>query len=307
MHRAGYDVWRHRSSFATGASAGAPPDRFFTGGQDWDLPPLHPERIRDDGYAYPRAVLANLLRCASVLRVDHVMGLHRLYWIPGGADPRGGAYVRYRADEWYALLSLEAHRAGAGVVGEDLGTVPGYVRRAMRRHRFHTSYVLQFEVDPATSELRDPAADAAACLGTHDLPTWAAFWSGDDLRLRVDLGLLGSADAEERREEREAIRGAIVGALSDRGLLPAGRSDAASVLAAALRFLAASDAALAVVALEDLWLEELPQNVPGTGAELGNWRRRLRLTLEELATDERVRRLLDAVADGRAAAAREAA
>jgi len=308
VNGASYDVWRHRAAFATSTSAGAPPDLFFSGGQDWGFPPLHPERIREDGYAYPRAVVANLLRYASALRIDHVMGLHRLYWIPHGLEPRHGAYVSYRAEEWYALLSIEAHRAGAAIVGEDLGTVPGYVRRAMRRHRFHTSYVIQFEADPRPGGLRDPEAGSAASLGTHDLPPWAAFWSGDDIERFRALGLLDARDAERRAEERARTRDAIVEGLRARGLLAEGRPNALAVLEAALRFLGRSDAALAVVAIEDLWAEDRPQNVPGTGADRPNWRGRLRLTLDELRVDEGVNALIDALARERVAVAeREAA
>ncbi|HEX2426052.1 MAG TPA: 4-alpha-glucanotransferase [Actinomycetota bacterium] len=305
VNGASYDVWRHRSAFAIESSAGAPPDLFFSGGQDWGFPPLHPERIREDGYAYPRAAIANLLRYASALRIDHVMGLHRLFWIPRGVEPRHGAYVSYRAEEWYALLSIEAHRAGAAIVGEDLGTVPGYVRRAMRRHRFHTSSVLQFEAEPS-GELRDPPPGSAASLGTHDLPSWAAFWSGQDIQMFGAMGLLDPRDAGWRTEQRERIREAIVEGLRARGLLAGRRPDAATVLEAALRFLGRSEAALAIVALEDLWLEERPQNVPGTGSERPNWRGRLRLSLDELAADERVNRLIDAIAAERAAVARRA-
>ncbi|MGZ4125462.1 MAG: 4-alpha-glucanotransferase, partial [Actinomycetota bacterium] len=251
------------------------------------------------------------------LRIDHVMGLHRLFWIPRGAEPRHGAYVTYRAEEWYALLSIEADRAGAAIVGEDLGTVPGYVRRAMRRHRFHTSYVIQFETDPSARPdgtsgadpkrlLHDPPPGSAASLGTHDLPPWAAFWTAEDIELFGELGLLDPGDAGHRREERERIREAIVEGLRARGLLTGRRPDAAAVLEAALRFLGRSEAALVIVALEDLWLEERPQNVPGTASERPNWRGRLRLTLDELAADERVNRLIDAIAAERAAVARRA-
>ncbi|MGZ4136305.1 MAG: 4-alpha-glucanotransferase [Actinomycetota bacterium] len=317
VNGASYDVWRHRRAFAVESSAGAPPDLFFSAGQDWGFPPLHPERIREDGYAYPRAAIANLMRYASALRIDHVMGLHRLFWIPRGVEPRHGAYVTYRAEEWYALLSIEAHRAGAAIVGEDLGTVPGYVRRAMRRHRFHTSYVIQFEADPSARPdgtsgadpkrlLHDPPPGSAASLGTHDLPPWAAFWTAEDIELFGELGLLDPGDAGHRREERERIREAIVEGLRARGLLTGRRPDAAAVLEAALRFLGRSEAALVIVALEDLWLEERPQNVPGTASERPNWRGRLRLTLDELAADERVNRLIDAIAAGRAAVARRA-
>jgi 4-alpha-glucanotransferase len=306
VNGASYDVWRHRPAFAVDSSAGAPPDLFFSGGQDWGFPPLHPERIRDDGYAYPRRAVANLVRYASALRIDHVMGLHRLFWIPRGVEPRHGAYVGYRADEWYALLSIEAHRAGAAVVGEDLGTVPGYVRRAMRRHRFHTSYVIQFETDPRRRDVNPPPAGSAASLGTHDLPTFAAFWSGRDVGLFEELGLLDPPDAEHRRDEGEGIRRALVEGLRARGLLDRARPTAADVLRAALAFLARSDAALVVVALEDLWLEERPQNVPGTGPERPNWRGRLRRSLDEIESDRRVAALIDAIARARRSVAARA-
>jgi 4-alpha-glucanotransferase len=240
------------------------------------------------------------------------MGLHRLYWVPRGQGAHGGAYVGYRADEWYALMSIEAHRAGAAVIGEDLGTVPGYVRRAMRRHRVHTSYVIQFEAVPT---LHDPPSGSAASLGTHDLPTWAGFWAGSDVRLLAELGLSDPPQAEARARERERIKAAIVRGLRERGLLDAdepgapddrdepGDPNPVDLLEAALRFLGRSDAALAIVALEDLWLEERPQNVPGTGAERANWRGRLRLSLDEIALDERVSRLIEAIAGERAAVA----
>ncbi|HVL81614.1 MAG TPA: 4-alpha-glucanotransferase, partial [Actinomycetota bacterium] len=140
----GYDVWRYRESFALGASGGAPPDAFFTQGQDWGFPPLHPHRIRSDRYRYVRATVAYLLRYATLLRVDHVMWLHRLFWVPEGLDPSQGVYVTYPAEELYAILLLEAARAGASVVGEDLGTVPPEVTEGMDRRGLHHSYVVQY-------------------------------------------------------------------------------------------------------------------------------------------------------------------
>jgi 4-alpha-glucanotransferase len=204
------------------------------------------------------------------------------------------------------MLSIEAHRAGAAIIGEDLGTVPGYVRRAMRRHRIHTSYVLQFEAAPA---LNDPPPGSAASLGTHDLPTWTGFLGGNDVRLLAELGLMDPPQAEARARERERIRAAIVRGLRERGLLDADDADDAiepdplELLEAALRFLGRSDAALAIVALEDLWLEERPQNVPGTSAERANWRGRLHLSLDEIAADQRVSRLIERIASERAAVA----
>src|SRR5262249_43573382 len=161
----GYDVWRERDAFAPGASAGAPPDLFFTAGQDWGFHPLHPERIRDQGYRYPIARLRHLLHHAKVLPPAHVMGLHRLYSGPQGMPSSQGVYVRYAADELYAIVCLEAHRSGSVVVGEDLGVVPEEVRPAMARHGLHRSYVLPWELtgDP-DAPLRPAPPNAFASL-----------------------------------------------------------------------------------------------------------------------------------------------
>ena len=284
-----YDVWRHRGAFATGASAGAPADAFFPHGQAWGFPPLHPERVREDGYRYPIACLRNLLRYASVVRLDHVMSLHRLYWIPAQFPAELGVYVRYRPEEWYAAISIEANRVGGVVVGEDLGTVPREVRVAMRRHGMLGSYVVQLEARPDPGRaLPDPSAGALATVNTHDLPMWAGFWEGDDVVLSRDLGIIGENQAAERHAERRALREAITAFLSSRDLLEAGHADSGRLLDACLLFLAGSDASVVVATLEDLWLERRPQNVPGTGAERPNWRGRLAFTLDELAADPHV-------------------
>jgi 4-alpha-glucanotransferase len=293
----GFDTWRERDAFALAASAGAPPDPFFTGGQDWGFPPLHPERIREQGYAYPIACLRHLLEHAGVLRIDHVMGLHRLYWVPHGLDPRSGAYVRYRPEEWYAILALEAHRSGAVVVGEDLGTVPTAVRHAMARHHVYRSFVLQYEAradGPAV--LPVPPRESQASLNTHDMPPFAAFWRGLELQTRVEQGWLSEGDAREQLERRARLRLAIVNVLRSGGWLPdevagpapIGRRIERAVLEAALSFLAAGPAALVLVNLEDLWGETRPQNVPGTVHQYPNWRRKAKLPLEAFRLEGRV-------------------
>lgn len=266
VHPDGYDVWRHGQDFAAGVSVGAPPDDFFTGGQDWGSPPLHPERVREDGYAYPMACLRHTFRHAGVARVDHAMGLHRQYWVPEGFPADQGVFVRYAAEEWYAAIALEAHRTDTVVVGEDLGTVPAEVRTAMRRHGMLRSYVLQFAVEPD----RDPAVvppsgEMLASVNTHDMPPFASFW-----------------------RRGSATRDAIVRVLVERGLLRRDRrSDTRKALAASLEWLAGSDAALVVVNLEDLWLETRSQNVPGT-SDPRNWRRRAARSLEQITASRDV-------------------
>jgi 4-alpha-glucanotransferase len=251
-----YDVWRNRDAFALSASAGAPPDAFFGGGQSWGFPPLHPERIREQGYAYAIAGLRHAMRHASVLRLDHVMGFHRLYWVPEGREPSDGVYVKYRAEEWYAILALESLRSGTVVVGEDLGTVPSYVRQAMGRHGVLRTWVLPFDLHVRKVERRPPAGSLAS-LNTHDMPSFATSW---------------------------LARGKSLTTLFRRsGLLTPGEGPVPPkpALTAALDYLATSDAQIVLVNLEDVWLEREPQNVPGTTTENPNWRRRARYPFEQ--------------------------
>ncbi len=285
----GYDVWRHRSCFAMGASAGAPPDRFFTGGQDWGFMPLHPRHLREEGYDHLRTVIARLVRYAGVVRIDHVMGLHRLYWIPAGHTPTDGVYVRYPSDELYAILCLEAHRAGTAIVGEDLGTVPRGVRSAMRRHGLHRTYVLQYEVTPDEDPPVTPVPKMAfASLNTHDMPPFAAFWSGDDIRLRQRLGWLDPSEVERDLADRARTKEALVSFLRSAGRLPppgAGKDeepDAREVFRACVEHLADGEARVVVIGLEDLWEETEAQNVPGTTTEHPNWSRKIRHRVEDL-------------------------
>lgn len=273
-HPDGYDVWRERSLFVRGVAAGAPPDTFFAKGQNWGFHPPKPEEQRYQGYRHLIACLRHHLRYASTLRIDHVMGLHRLYWIPKGTEARDGAYVRYPAEELYAILSLESHRHGAVIVGEDLGTVPGYVRRIMRRHGLQRSYVVQ--IDETTSPERPlgsiPSASVAS-LNTHDTPTFSAYWR--DLHKEFKQGLLS--------------------ALRRKGLSKGRLDDDQSVLRALLGHLAAGPARTVLINLEDLWLETNPQNVPGTTDEHPNWRRRARYTLEEFSGMSQVLQVIQEV------------
>ncbi len=272
-HPDGFDPWQFRELFVEGVSAGAPPDPFSALGQDWSFPPVHPQRAREDGHAYLRACLARLFRVARMVRLDHVMALHRLYWIPRGFPATEGVYVRYPADELYAAVILEAFRAGAVVVGEDLGTVPSAVRRELERRGLWRMYVLAFEA--GSERLRPPAPGTVASLGTHDTAPFASWWQGLDL---VELQRLGRITVEHmsaERDRRQAVVTALARELGVRGPSPR------TALQAALRWLAESPAGSVLVHLEDLWLETACHNVPGTTADQHpNWRRRLRYPVE---------------------------
>ena len=278
----GYDVWSRPDLFCRDASIGCPPDEEFTRAQDWRFPPPHPDRQREAGYSYLIAALRNHFRHAGALRIDHVMGLHRLFWLPESLGGRDGAYVSYPAEELYAILSVESHRHRAWVVGEDLGTVPAVVPEAMRRHAIRGLYVVQHELKGGDAErpLRTVREEVVASLNTHDLPPFAAYWEGRDIGGRVSFGLLDEAGAAEEERARPEERRALVAYLRRLGLLGA-EDDPASVIAACYEFLAASPARVALINPEDLWLETEAQNMPGTDAQYPNWRHRFRHDIEE--------------------------
>ncbi|MBI4541059.1 MAG: 4-alpha-glucanotransferase, partial [Gemmatimonadetes bacterium] len=292
VHPDGYDAWREREGFVAGVSVGAPPDPFFSKGQDWGFAPPHPERERESGYRYTIRCLRHHLRCAGLLRIDHIMGLHRLFWIPRGAGAANGVYVGYRAEEQYAILALESERHRALVVGEDLGTVPAAVRETMERHGVYRMFVVPFELAPDQGRaLPQPPAAAVASLNTHDMATFRAFWQGLDIADRMELRLLDTQGAQRERQHREALREALLGFLAAAGLTPSDRSPEA-VLRACLAYLAKSDARVTLLSLEDLWGETRPQNTPGTGDERPNWRRKAERSLEDMAQMPEVAQIL---------------
>ncbi|MGE5171436.1 MAG: 4-alpha-glucanotransferase [Rudaea sp.] len=296
--RGGADAWAAQDVYAMAASAGAPPDEFNHGGQDWGLPPAIPERLRDTGYATFVAMLRTAMQDAGALRIDHVMGLARLYWVPSGARAAEGAYVRYPFDDLLGLLALESERHRCLVIGEDLGTVPDEVRHAMAENDIFSYRVLLFERD-ATGDFVSPAAypePALAIASTHDLPTLAGWWEGADIRLRAaqvqrdDGARVDAALANRVRE-----RGRLLDALAKEGLLPEDTSqDPASVpvltpgLAAALQvYLARTPSALFVVQPEDVFGMRVQANLPGATTEHPNWRHKFPVALEDQDADER--------------------
>jgi len=284
-HRDGYDAWRYQDLFALDASGGAPPDPVFTQGQDWGFAPIHPQQSRAQGHAYMRAYLRHHLQHARMLRFDHVMGLHRLYWVPRGMPASHGAYVAYPAEEFYAMLSIESHRHQAVIIGENLGTVPVAVNRSLKRHGVAGMFVVQYEARPQPAPaLRPIPAAAVASLNTHDMPPFAAFWKSLDLADRHDLRLIKRGELPREYRQRDRIRRALVRLLRRRGRLARGTADAGAVLRAILEHLGGSASRWLLLNLEDLWLETASQNTPGTSTERVNWRRRTPASLEQLRT-----------------------
>jgi 4-alpha-glucanotransferase len=282
-HPDSYDTWRERDIFVREVAAGNPPDPYFTKGQNWAFPPLHPEAIRAQGYRYCIAYLRHQLRHTGFLRLDHIMGLHRLFWIPQGLEPRHGVYVHYAAQELYAILNLESHRHQVCLVGENLGTVPAYVNTTMRRHQLLPMYVVQYELTPTSQgALGSVPRDAVASLNTHDMPPFAAYWQGLDIADRLALDLLTPEEEHSEQQTRQELLGALRHFLHHQGLLASPEAELPAVLGACLAFLSASPARVVLINLEDLWLETQAQNVPGTSTERPNWQHKARYSLETL-------------------------
>lgn len=177
VHLDGFDIWAHQDVFVDGVTVGAPPDTFFAGGQDWQLVPIHPEMSRRSGHAYLIEALRHQIALGGLLRIDHIMGLFRRWWIPAGGGATQGAYVNYPADELLAIICLESVRAGSVIVGENLGTVPPGVNEALEEHGILGMFIAQDHLDDSGRITRKPPASCMALVNTHDMPTFAQVWA----------------------------------------------------------------------------------------------------------------------------------
>lgn len=298
----GYDPWAYPESFATQASIGAPPDLFFGEGQDWGFPPLHPTGERGAAYAMTRAAFSHQMRHATALRIDHAMSLARLWWIPRGSPAKEGAYVRYETEELLALASLEAWRHECALVGEDLGTVEASLTDALAEHHIAGMHVAVFDLEAPEAHPMEPLSPrpgSAALVDTHDTATFAAWFTGSDLELRLELGLTSPSEAEAARETRQRARRILTDRLVASGLLEEeAAEDPLSVHAGVAVELATSTAGLVLLNIEDCWGELDPQNVPGT-TDHANFSRPFRLDLASIETDEAVISTLSRVSEAR--------
>jgi malto-oligosyltrehalose synthase/4-alpha-glucanotransferase len=307
IDRGGAEAWANQDLYAVTASVGAPPDDFNLAGQNWGLPPLRPERLRQVAYAPLIATLRENMRHAGALRIDHVMGLARLFWIPEGKSPGDGAYVHYPFADLLGIIALESHRNQCMVIGEDLGTVPDEVREALSAYGILSYRLLFFERNGA-GEFRPPAeypADALVAASTHDLPTLAGYWEGSDLLLRDQLGLIPvEAQRQSRVVERAQDRARLLLAIEREGLLPQGATvnpvSMPSMTPEFVRsvhiYLARTPAKILVLQPEDVLGMREQVNLPATTDEHPNWRRKLELDLERFGDDERFVVLANALA-----------
>jgi len=289
----GADAWALQDVLAAGVTVGAPPDTFNQQGQDWGLPPWRPDRLAATGYAAYRDMLRAVLAHADGLRIDHVAGLWRLWWVPPGASPAQGTYVHYDAEAMLAALALEAHRAGAVVIGEDLGTVEPEVSEALAAQRMLGCAVLWFTRDedaPGTPLLAPQCwpQRAAASISTHDLPTAVGFLRGEHVRARAVLELLNDEAAEWAQAAAE--RTELLALLRAEGLLTGENEE--DVVVAMHALLARTPCRLLLASPYDAVGEIRQPNLPGTVDEYPNWRLPLPVTLEELRRDPRVERVV---------------
>lgn len=267
-----YEVWRDRHLFLTQLAAGAPPDPLFLGGQNWGLPPLSPHAARRDHYRYVIRCIRHHMKVAGMLRIDHVMGLFRLYVVPEGRPATDGVYLRYHAEDMLAILTLESARHQCALVGEDLGTVPDHVRPAMARHGMFRLHVGQWFLPGKIGDVPGASPpESIASLNTHDTATFAGWWRGADIDDRKDLGLITPEQDAKERVERTQARSALLAFAGAPGDL----TEVERAMVAATADLAAGPAEVVLIALDDLVLDPVPHNVPGTTSQRPNWQRRV--------------------------------
>jgi 4-alpha-glucanotransferase len=304
VHPNGADAWALQAVMARGVKAGAPPDEFNQLGQDWSQPPWRPDRLDEQEYRPFRALIQAVLRHAGGVRIDHIIGLFRLWWIPDGAPPTQGTYVRYDHEAMIGIVALEAHRAGALVVGEDLGTVEPWVRDYLLLRGVLGTSILWFELDRDGTGGPLPASRwREYCLSsvtTHDLPPTAGYLVGDHVLLRESLGLLTRPVEVELESDRAELAGWMA-ELRRVGLLDDGEDDPDQIVLALYRYLGRTPSRLLGVALTDAVGDHRTQNQPGTTDEYPNWRVPLtgpdgrQVMLEDVFTDRRAATLAEAV------------
>jgi (1->4)-alpha-D-glucan 1-alpha-D-glucosylmutase len=278
----GADGWMYQDLLAQGFDAGAPPDPWSELGQCWGFPPVNPRALRADKYRMPSAVLRANMRHAGALRIDHILGLMRMFWIPPGGVPADGVYVRYPFEELIGVIAAESQQHCCLVVGEDLGSVPEGLRPALHAAGIYTSAVLYFERNEtgflAPSEY---PVQAAASVTTHDLPTFAGWWEGRDIAARLALGRLSEQDAQRAFEERARLRYELMAAFAREDI-------SAEPLVAVHRFLARTPSRIVSAQLADIVGNTEQVNLPGTHREYPNWRRKLPVMLDDAFADRRM-------------------
>ena len=305
VDRNGADTWSDPDVYCLDASVGAPPDGVAPQGQNWGLPPFNPVELKKRGYQpFIEMVRSNMNHCGA-LRIDHVMGLFRLWWCPNGKTADYGCYVRYPLKDLLGIIKLESQRNKSLVFGEDLGTVPDEIAESLPPARFYSNTVGLFEKEEG-ERFTSPAAyrsKTLACLSNHDIPTLAAWWDCLDLEMRLELGIYNEEQVRQGKVGRHEEKVALLNTLSDIGELPTGvdpdRIDTLAYTPEIMErlhyYLMHSNALISVIQLEDCLMMDTPVNIPGTTTEYPNWRRRLTGNVKELLEGDRMQAFLDNV------------
>ena len=297
--RFGSDLWAHRPYFVPGCRVGSPPDDFSPSGQDWGFPPPNTDHHRENGYRLFREAIRKNCRHGGALRIDHVMRFFRLYWIPDTMDATAGAYVRDRHEDLVRILALESVRNKVLIVGEDLGTVESAFRDSLGAAGVFSYRLLYFEKHDNGDFKRAAEYPKQALVSstTHDLPTLAGFWTGEDIRARRAAETIDEAGERDQWQARKREKQRLLNLMFDLGLLPSSYPRDTKSLPewtgelhhAAVGFLASTPSQLLAINQEDLTKETHQQNLPGTTWQYGNWGRKMRYTVEELTGDPMAR------------------
>ncbi len=282
VHNEGFDARKMHHLFIPGFNVGAPPDDFSEYGQDWGFMPMHPAKLADDRFNYFRDSIHNYFRYARIVRLDHIMGFYRIFCVPHGGKPACGAYIKYPLSAFLAVLCLETWRHNGILIGEDLGTVPPAVRKAMNRHGLLRMWLFQFYLQKNPGKtFRDIPEMSLAALNTHDMAPFASFFEGEDIKRLESVGAFGPERSAQLTKDRKDIL--------------KGWKEKKNPFIFVMQNMAASSARFLLINLEDLWGEKQPQNLPGTTDQHPNWRRKFRKPLEAWTNDASIKDLLTTI------------
>lgn len=269
VNDAGFDYTEDPDIFLGSVSVGAPPEPVFQLGQDWGFPAFHPQKLNLKKYAYFIESIRQHLKYSKILRLDHVIGLYRIYSVPKGFGGKNGAYIRFPKEDFFAITVLEAEKAGADIIGENLGVVPPQVNEILKKRNLKGMQILEIDLWQNPNDLLPKLNQNTLCaINTHDMPMFARFLKTEDLIEVRDLGILGADFYPSLKTEREQQLNRWKDVLQPQPVI------------GALNYLARSECRYLVVNLEDLWGEDHPQNIPGTWKEVPNWRRKMALPIE---------------------------
>ena len=286
--RGGSEIWSSPEQFCQDISVGAPPDAVAVQGQNWGLPPFHPDAMKNDAYQRFAALLRANMRHCGALRIDHVMAIFRLWWIPPGGTGCDGAYVHYPLSDLAGIVALESQRERCLIIGEDLGTVPDEIRKVMHDTHMLSYRILMFEQHANGLKTPDEYPSLAlATISTHDMPTLPGFWESEDIKLRDRIGLYDTPEqTQQQYAQRHGDKQKLLQALNQQGLYPTPPAELPAfddrIVVGAHVYLARSKAAIMMCQPEDWFGERHQVNLPGTSTENPNWQRKLNITIEEM-------------------------